>query len=699
MPDGDHAPIDTVDRLASIRAGLDSAAEAPQAREPEPDPMPVDEPPPHPGWADQAAPDEGNPAAIDHLLRSSDPGGPDRPTRQPPNWVELSPVQPLGTYAGTFYYLDALGQVRDLKIHGQTELVGLFSPHLGVLHNWWPRYGKAAKEGETPPWVGCKYEEARDDLMTACSRKGLWTPFGRLRGVGAWRGPDGELVLHCGDAVWRGPSPDGLRAGEWLRPQEIDGQVYAAGEAQPRPDPDPSSDRPINTLAPHDLLRLFGTWAWQREVDPVLLLGWIGAAMLGGALAWRPAVWLTGDAGTGKSTLQQVVKGLLGAGLVQSADATGAGIWQVVGMSSLPVAIDELEPSENAYRTKAVVDLARQAASGAVVLRGGQDHQGHQFRAQSAFLFSSILLPPMTQADRSRLAIMELDPLPKGRAMPDLSPRRLASMGAALRGRLVARWPDLHETLERFRAGLAVVGHAARGADQFGTLLAISHLLLYDGPVTDAMVVEACAPLAADQLAETAEKLADWQEWLQALGSTRVDAYKGGNKRTIGRIVSDAAQTSGVHVEAQAANDANEALSTFGLRVYAAGSLDGLDGSFLAVANRHTALNELHAGTRWVNGSWSQSAGRVPGARKWPKALRFAGISSRATLVPLNLVFDPVGDSPPAKGTARAPDDGTGSGGDQRDGQSAARADDAAHFPSAEDYGVDPDPERWEPVP
>jgi phage/plasmid-associated DNA primase len=52
----------------------------------------------------------------------------------------------------------------------------------------------------------------------------------------------------------------------------------------------------------------------------VLLLGWIGAAFLGGALPWRPAGYLTGEAATGKSTLQALIKGLLGDSLVQAVD-------------------------------------------------------------------------------------------------------------------------------------------------------------------------------------------------------------------------------------------------------------------------------------------------------------------------------------------------------------------------------------------
>ena len=44
------------------------------------------------------------------------------------------------------------------------------------------------------------------------------------------------------------------------------------------------------------VLPLLRKWNWGRpEVDPVLMLGWIGVAFLSGALPWRPAVFVTGD--------------------------------------------------------------------------------------------------------------------------------------------------------------------------------------------------------------------------------------------------------------------------------------------------------------------------------------------------------------------------------------------------------------------
>ena len=115
--------------------------------------------------------------------------------------------------------------------------------------------------------------------------------------------------------------------------------------------------------------------------------------MLGGALEWRPMVWVAGDKGTGKSTLQKVVKGVFGrGGLIPAVDASAAGLWQSLGHSSLPVALDEVESEEDNRRNNNLLKLARVAASGGQMLRGGSDHKQASFTVRSCFLFSSILI-------------------------------------------------------------------------------------------------------------------------------------------------------------------------------------------------------------------------------------------------------------------------------------------------------------------
>ncbi len=250
------------------------------------------------------------------------------------------PVEPLGVFGEMFWYIDALRQLRGLKAkeHSKLILTGLFGTHLALLYDAWPRVNK---EGKT---VGWRAEAVAEALMVACSRRGVWDVWGRVRGSGAWKDAEGGLVFHCGDVI-------------------------------------------ISAAAHHHVGRP------RPQVDAQLLLGWVCAGLLGGALDWRPLVWITGDKATGKSTLHQVLHAVFGDdGILSVSDVSAAGIWQKLGHSTLPVAIDELEAEEDNRKAQNVIKLARQAASGGVILRGGADHAATEFKARSCFLFSSILV-------------------------------------------------------------------------------------------------------------------------------------------------------------------------------------------------------------------------------------------------------------------------------------------------------------------
>ncbi|WP_163359483.1 hypothetical protein, partial [Escherichia coli] len=81
--------------------------------------------------------------------------------------------------------------------------------------------------------------------------------------------------------------------------------------------------------------------------------------------------FITGDYGQGKSTLQAIIKEVIGDALHATADTTPAGIYQRVKQDCLPVAVDELEADADNRRAVGVVRLARLAASGGVMYRGG----------------------------------------------------------------------------------------------------------------------------------------------------------------------------------------------------------------------------------------------------------------------------------------------------------------------------------------
>jgi hypothetical protein len=395
-----------------------------------------------------------------------------------------------------------------------------------------------------------------------------------------------------------------------------------------------------------ELLHLVETWSWRRpDIDPVLAVGLICAQMLGGALDWRPVGWLTGDAATGKSTFQSLLLHVHGgeAGLLQAADATEAGIRSVVGFSSLPVAIDELEPDvDRPQKVKAVVELARRAASGAQIFRGSSDQTGHQSNAYSCFLFSSILIPPVPAQDRSRMIILDLNRLPPDLPKLKNDPRRLRAIGQQLRRRILEGWATWPERLELWRGALAVHGQTGRGADNYGTVLALADMALH-AALPSAETMDNWAKKLGRSITEESQEIgSNAEDMVMTLMGKSYDVYRRGEQYTIAQWVMAAARMKGAprdlynpthsEVEQQeAAAAANEKLAKIGLRVRGLGK----DAALFLPNKAIPGLCALFEGTPWADGVWAQAARRLADAEPVPNPLRLAGISTRGFYVPI----------------------------------------------------------------
>jgi hypothetical protein len=529
------------------------------------------------------------------------------------------PVVPLGVYGDFSFYLDRLGQLRKVDNHSLDKIRHVFGGDVRLLSMHFPQYDK---DGARKPG---KFDQANTAaaMTEASAERGVWSPVGRVRGAGAWADDDGGLIYHAGDEV--------LIAGDWRRPGVYGGRVYPASDPVPRP-----AATAGRGDAAQAILGQFATWAWRRpDIDPQLALGLVCAQMLGGALDWRPVGWLTGDAATGKSTFQKLLLWLHGGenGLLQAADATEAGIRSVVGYSSLPVAIDELEPdADNPKKVKAVIELARRAASGGQIFRGGADQKGHQSNAQSSFLFSSILVPPMPAQDRSRLILLDLNRLPPDAPKMALDPRRWRGLGAQLRRVLIEGWTDWPQRLELWREALARHGQTGRGADNFATVLAMADMALRpDMPGRDEL--DAWARKVGHAATEDSLEVgSNAEDMLTRLLGQPLDVWRRGRKFTVGQWVAMAARLPGARdaIDEATPENANSFLAAYGLRVRGRG-----EAAELCIANKPLPmLCELFRDSSWADGVWSQAARRVTGASA-TAPLHFAGAPSRAWAIPL----------------------------------------------------------------
>ncbi|WP_422050152.1 hypothetical protein [Shimia sp.] len=569
-------------------------------------------------------------------------GGSRGPARKRGEIFENCPVVPLGKRGKFYYYLDEHGQLRGVDNHTAQVILGLFGHQIPKLCYNFPQW-EFRDDPNDPDGPKKRFRKpnrfdqttASMEMMKAASECGLFNPDNAVRGVGAWTDDEENLIYHLGDQV--------LYKGKYMPPGRIDGRIYPAAPAIPHPQdpstaPDPAAD----------ILRTVETWNWsQGDFHPFVTLGMISTQMLCGALDWRPVFWLLAPAGAGKSELQKLMKLLHGDdGLVQSTDATKSGITSQLGQSSLPVAVDELEPGdERSTKERDIIALARVAASGGQWFRGSSDQTGVGGKVYSAFLFSSILIPGvMKSQDVQRLIKLELKPLEKGTGKLNLVPKTWRARGARLKSLLIARWPTWQQRLNDWRYSLEKAGVMGRDADNWGTVLAMADMAMSE-EIASEEVRDGWACKAAYQVnADRDETTNDADAMLLHLMAMPFDIYRRGELFTVAQWVMAAAGLAGAPEALLGDNTpldrldrmkaANSKLAKAGLRVVIEGDRQDL---FIANSQIH-GLKELFRNSDWANGVWKQSAARVPGARNTPNPLTLAGIRTRGFLMPLKSI-------------------------------------------------------------
>ncbi|MGJ0393022.1 MAG: hypothetical protein ACR650_09730 [Methylocystis sp.] len=569
------------------------------------------------------------------------------------------PVAPLGVDERTLYLQDALGQFVETPRGemGRLLIMSWFGERQDYLPWAWPAYSRRAKRGE-PNIVGWAPEDVQAAIIRAASRLGPFNPLDKVRGLGAWRGRDGELIWNAGPVLYRTSQKRKTRHGDEYKPQPtglVEGKFYTRRHdiLEPWPEALTSRESPAG-----EVLRWLKTWNWERpDIDPVLFFGWLCAALIGGALDWRPAVFVIAARGTGKSTLQELVGSVLGEAMVKTADATAASIYQHVRNDSVAVCVDELEGEADNRKTMGVVKQARLAASGGLILRGGANGVGTEFKARSCFFFSAINPPPLEPQDHSRMAILRLRPLPPDVKTP---PALSETVGPMLLRRMMDGWAGLPETLAAYQAVLRRGGHDKRGQDTFGTLLACAEIAL-GAETMDAMGVPGLWDDGADwwgRVLPPPEDMTDnWRQCLEYLLTCPVEAWRGQTRQTVGRVLRDLEelQQSQVGADGELFEDENsegfaflkarDMLQNVGLGLLPKGKHAPMsDGWILAVPPNSSALAKLFRDSKWAGaagvGGWDNALRQGPeeivwrgdGARKCNR-LYINGVQSRCTLV------------------------------------------------------------------
>lgn len=608
------------------------------------------------------------------------------------------PVQPLGHLDKDLFFLDYRGQLRTMGSEFRKgELMLLFGTAIDWLDDNYPQWKNIGTNKE-PELVkdGFNQTKVQRALIHECARRGLFDPQGKVRGRGSHRGPNGEIILHCGDVIYvggrRGTKGQRVR-NAWMKPGLIGPHIFPTKPGLPRPD-----DRGASIDAGRAVLAILSMWNWKEgrrvaldahgkqmvSLDALLMLGWLGCARLCGAIGWRPHVWLVGPSGAGKSTLQALISRLLSEWALESQDPSEAWISQSLLDQRLPVLYDEPEPSEDGGGfVKKIIALARLASSGAKKGRGSSDHKAMDFVAYSCFLFSSIMHHELEQQDRNRMAILTLSKFPPDTAAMDVNGIEAAlkkrwgldgslnDVGLALTGRLVDQWPRYPKTLAAYQAELLRHRVDPRGQNTYGEILALTDLLLFDTAPIDQLdlgdpnepdpeaasrcrrMVEALGPMLATAEAE-AESVAD--RCLGRLTQFRLTAASGKHQETVGRWIEKA------YIElcmgSGASREARDKLRTHGMQLMHARQKVDEDGTtrwgaqiaysapedmvlYLAVGNRNVeALRQIFTNTTWRNGEWPQALRMIDGSVQSYVKVRYDGPTVQSVLVPVSEIID-----------------------------------------------------------
>jgi hypothetical protein len=529
-------------------------------------------------------------------------------SRLPPD----CPVHVIGRdVEGTVYVLTATNDLRAVTRWDHVAIIDLFAPYPNYCYWAWPAWSKPKVDKDSgeviePPRVArLERDKAATAIMTAAAKRPLFDPQQQHRGRGGWHDRAGRFIWHSGTWMWTA-SGAGL---ERAKPAEHDGFLYTRQPATIEPwdaavQPDESPALRI--------LEDLRSWKWERPyLDPVLCLGWIATALMGGALKARPIVFTGGGAGVGKSTLHELFRNVLEDAVFSAVDTTAAGIYQRVKHDALPIMVDELENKPGSTKAQSVIELARVAYTGGDIARGGADHEGTTFKMHNSFLFSAINPPFMTEADKSRMAILNLSRLDAADGVGRKVSVAIETDGRMLLRQIMDGWKDFStRLLQDWWNTLQAQGLDSRAIDTYGTLLAAAEMLVGPAaleeiglPVTDQNHLGSI--IAAATALERSERLENWHKCVNRLLDSTIEAWRDGVKPTIGGVMEELERNNMGPVYAR------ERLQLVNLGLRDRG--DPAQGFCLAVPNDGPVLQRIFADTEWQRGGWFGALKQAPG--------------------------------------------------------------------------------------
>ncbi len=540
---------------------------------------------------------------------------------------EIPPYRALGFHSGNYFYYS----------RGERSVVALQAGQ----HSKNNLYRLALQEH----WVK-KYPGKKDDfdqnaaisaMMDTCQKKGIFL-VKRIRGRGVWM-EDGKPVIHYGDRV----NIDGKDYDPHLTPGQL---IYELGEPLGYTGFQADGKTPCIALTDSqgsEFTNLIQQLRWQTQDQFMWFTGWLVCAIIGGALPWRPHIWLTGGAQSGKTTLAVIINKILaGNCLYVKSASTEAGIRQTLKADCLAVVMDEAEREDASshQRLQAVLTLARQASSDddSRIVKGTPMGNALNYQIRSPFCLSSINSNLVQSADKGRFTNIELSSLKLGGQVYDDWKAKIDALLVpdyiqSLYCRTFSMIPMIVANAKQFAKAIERKTGDRRLGDQYGALLA-GHFSLKDSEIITPELAKGIIDcISFDVEKEKAQGINDQNRLLNKIMQhiMRIPKAKGYEDVTIGEMCLRV--FSGVDEN----NEAKIALGNNGIKIIA---------DTIAIANNNDNLAEILKNSQWPH-NWKQTLQRLIFATASETNIYFSSAcKERATILPIKDVLFEDSDRP-----------------------------------------------------
>lgn len=530
------------------------------------------------------------------------------------------PFTALGYDGNRYYYYSFLLQkiVSLTPVEHRKENLFALAPH-----SYWVKIYGDKKESWTL---------ATDAMIQTCAAEGLFDPQNVI-GRGIWL-IDGKGITHYGDKVLIGDKK--------YSPKEIPRhiakkKVFEVGAPLQLGDPDDTADF---TQIEFILSQL----SFQTPNASLLIAGWVVCAMAAGALHWRPHMWVTGKAGSGKSAVVNTVKRLLGnCGEHYTGETTEAGIRQDLKHDCRAVTYDEAEPKTHQAQIalQKILNLFRQASSDetAKIAKGTVSGKGINFRIRSCAMLGSVNPLLTEEPDKTRFFVAEMGkPMEKKEFVKwEFNMQKVFSQGfqAALHTRISQNIVTLAANAKTFSSVLAERFQNNRAGDQYGTLIAGAYLLtsteLINAEYASDWVKDTKFPADEILVDDESDEMELWNYMLE-----RMIPFKkqyGDKVINMDRPLAELIEASFGDYKAleYSYKDAEIALSYKGIKTVVENGV-----KYVAISTNHSGLADLISRSRFAGLEWSPILRRIKGAivSKHPHRIGVGKKLCKVTLIP-----------------------------------------------------------------